>query len=123
MIECNISRPIYKKREVFLALPSSFEDSNDCKTPIRYDLLDEQQTYEWFKNLAKLTTLQLSTKELTREYQKWKSQDLFKNSSFLNSYQENYNNKHSLRRGVLSLTAEPCLLEMWSKYANKHTGF
>lgn len=111
-----------KNREVYLASPSSFEDPNDCKTPIRYDLLNEQQTYQWFKNIAKLTTPQLSIEELTREYQEWKSQDLFKNSSFLKTYQKNYNKKHALRRGVLSLTAEPCLSEMWLKYANKHTG-
>lgn len=38
---------IISHRQVFLARPTTFEDTLDCKGPIRYDLLSEAERLEW----------------------------------------------------------------------------
>lgn len=112
-----------KNREIFLASPNSFEDKKDCKIPIRYDLLTKKQTFEYALRLSKIERPSLLRRQLRNEAREWTKKRIFKNKKKYNDFLELYFNEYNVRRGVLSLTAEPCLEEMWKKYANNSEGF
>ena len=112
-----------KKREIFLASPSSFEDKKDCKNSFRYDLLSEAQVLEWHENISKREYPNRTKQQRRKDAREWAKQRLFTDINFLVDYQKKYNYEFAQRQGVLSLTAEPCLLDMWDKYAAKDKGF
>lgn len=112
-----------KNREIFLASPNSFEDEKDCKIPIRYDLLDKKQSLEFAIHLSKIAKPQFTRQQHREDCRKWVKKGLLKNKQFYENFLKKYFEQNNLRRGVLSLTAEPCLEEMWKKYANNSQGF
>ncbi|PQV51217.1 Protein of unknown function (DUF2971) [Jejuia pallidilutea] len=112
-----------KEREVFMASPNSFEDEKDCRNPIRYDLLTEKQTIQFYEHISRREYPDRSRQQHRKEARIWANKRLFKDSEKLEEYRNYYNKEHDLRQGVLSLTAEPCLLEMWNKYSNYGKGF
>lgn len=110
-------------REIFLAPTSSFEDKKDCKNPIRYDLLTDEQTVEFYIKISKKENILFSEQEHQIEAKTWANKKLFKDSSKIESYTINLEKEYDSRNGILSLTAEPCLNKMWNKYANNNKGF
>jgi hypothetical protein len=116
------SRYILEK-EVFLASPNSFEDKKDCKIPIRYDLLNEKQTIDFFIKHSKENNPNFSRQQHRKEARIWLKERRFKNETYLEEYRTNYNTEYDKRKGILCLTDEPCLEEMWQKYSNNSQGF
>lgn len=112
-----------KEREVFMASPNSFEDDKDCRNPVRYDLLTEKQTIEFYEHISRREYPNRTRKQHREEARKFAKKGLFKDKLYLENYRNFYNEQHDLRHGVLSLTAEPCLNEMWDKYSNDGKGF
>ncbi|MES2486538.1 MAG: DUF2971 domain-containing protein [Bacteroidota bacterium] len=110
------------EREVFMASPSSFEDPFDCKIPIRYDLLNNKQTLSWSDRLSKIANPGYSRQQHRKASREWAKQKLFKDKTHLDSYKTHYFTEYDKRLGILSLTAEPCLEKMWTKYANDSEG-
>ncbi|MCR5861915.1 DUF2971 domain-containing protein [Flavobacterium sp. J372] len=111
------------EREVFMAFPESFEDKLDCKLPIRYDLLNERQILQWAMRMSKLKFPSYNRSQHRLESKTWMKEKKFKDKIFLDDYHKFYSNEHNKRRGILSLTAEPCIIDMWAKYANDSQGF
>ena len=121
--ECKNHDRFIKEMEVFMASPNSFEDEMDCRNPIRYDLLTEKQTIEFYEHISKREYPERTRQQHRKEARILASKKLFKNKKKLEEYKDHYNEEHDLRQGVLSLTAEPCLNEMWNKYSNDGKGF
>lgn len=111
------------EREVFMAAPSDFEDDKDCKIPTRYDLLTKKQIFAWAMRLSEIKNPNFNRDQRRKDARDWIKKKMFKNKKFLEEHHDYYSQEHNLRRGVLSLTEEPCLEEMWNKYANKSEGF
>lgn len=112
-----------RNREVFMSPPSWFEDPLDCKIPVRYDLLDERQTIAWAVRLSKIAHPEWTRQQHRQDARKWSKQKLFKNKQHLEKYEEYYSAEYDKRLGILSVTAEPELEDMWKKYANDSKGF
>lgn len=112
-----------KEREVFMASPNSFEDEKDCRNPVRYDLLTEKQTIEFYEHISRREFPARNRKQHRAEARLWTKNKVFKDKTQLENYRKYYNDEHDLRQGVLSLTAEPCLIEMWNNYSNNGKGF
>jgi hypothetical protein len=111
------------EREVFMASPQSFEDSLDCKLRVRYDLLTEKQIMSWAMRLSQIKNPEYNRNQHRTESRAWMKEKRFKDKKIITDYHEYYDVEHNKRRGVLSLTAEPCLNDMWDKYANNSEGF
>ena len=111
------------EREIFLASPASFEDQMDCRNPIRYDKLTDAQAVEFYEYISRREFPHRSRKEHRKEGRIWSKKKLFKNKDWQENYVKEYNDGLNQHQGILSLTAEPCLTEMWHKYANKGKGF
>jgi len=110
-------------REVYMASPNQFEDEIDCKIPVRHDLMTENQAKIYYEHLSKI-----AEPNLTREQRKQQVKFHLKKKDYLSidklhKHQKFYFEQYFKRLGILSLTAENCLDEMWKKYSNKHTGF
>ncbi|KQR94240.1 hypothetical protein ASG01_15310 [Chryseobacterium sp. Leaf180] len=109
--------------EVYLSSPDQFEDKLDCKIPIRYDLMSAKQAYAFYERLQNQ-----SGKRLNRQQKRNKIRDFVKAKEYkskkINAENEKiYFEEYFKRIGILCLTAENKLEEMWVKYANNHTGF
>ncbi len=106
-----------------MSSPNQFEDEFDCKIPIRYDLMSEDQAKIFYDKISKSSEPNLSRQQrrkIVRYYLKVKE---YKSKALSKKNEKIYFNEFFNRIGVLSLTAEKCLDEMWNKYANNHTGF
>ncbi|KAB7528235.1 hypothetical protein F8C76_10210 [Flagellimonas olearia] len=112
-----------KNREVFLASPESFEDEKDCRNPIRYDLLDAKQTIELYETVSRREHPSRTRYQHRNEARKWARKGFLKDKNYQKEYEQHYNKEMDKRQGVLSLTAECCLDEMWKKYAKDGEGF
>ena len=110
-------------REIFMASPSSFEDKLDCKIPIRYDLLNNRDSLTFALKLSKIANPSFTRQQHRKSSREWLKEKLLKNQHHLDKYQAFYFKEHDQRLGILSLTAEPHLEDMWKKYANNSTGF
>lgn len=110
------------EREVFMASPDLFEDKLDCKLPVRYDLMTVEQAKLVYTRISKLD------ENLSRQQKRKRVRELLIKKDYLNpdfneNYQKIYFKGYFERLGVLSLTAENCLVSMWKKYADNHSGF
>ena len=112
-----------KERQIFLASPSTFEDTRDNRNPIRYDLLTEDEARKFFEKLLKKKNPKINLKKCTEEANKLVESGRLKDPSFMQEFNEKFFTEFFQRYGVLSLTAKPCLSDMWDKYANKGKGF
>ena len=110
-------------QEVFFAAPSSFKDPLDCKFPIRWDLLTDQQIFNKY-----LTNSMEDHPERTEQEHIDFAKYWFANSPIRDERQRTLLTTQVMKEwderiGILSLTAEPHLEEMWVKYAENHQGF
>lgn len=115
---------IIKKKEVFLASPKTFIDPLDCRNPVRYDLLNSKQLVEYFQCMSSLKNPHFRRQQRREEVRRLiKTNKGFNSEPKLSEYTEYFNQEYFKREGVLSLTAEPCLDEMWKLYAEDGKGF
>jgi hypothetical protein len=111
------------EREVYMASPNQFEDKLDCKIPISYEMMNENQAEKFYDRLSRLAQPNLSRQQRRREIRNRIKAKEYKNEVKNQQYQKFYFDQYFQRIGILSLTAEPCLDEMWKKYANDQKGF
>lgn len=109
--------------EVYFAPPSSFEDPNDCKIPVRWDLLTEKEIYEKYFLDATENHPEWSRQQKRKFARDWTKSSPIKNKLNLKKHTEDQVLQFDQRFGVLSLTANPGSNDMWEKYSNEHKGF
>jgi len=121
--ENNNHKSIITRRQVFFAAPKSFEDPIDCKNPLRFDLLTEQDAIQKY-----LTDSKRFNSGFTEDQHYSWAIEMAKNSPIkdqknIKRMQQEMFDQFNERFGVLSLTANPSSMEMWAKYSNDHKGF
>ena len=79
-----------KNREIYMAPASTFDDKNDCKILIRYDLLNNKQTIDFAVRLSKLEHPELTRQQHRKDARDWAKQKLLKNKKFYANIQEHY---------------------------------
>lgn len=117
------NRRFILNREVYLSSPEQFEDEFDCRIPIRYDLMTEEQAYMFYERLHNLSGIILNRAEKRKKIKGYVKAKEYK-SKKINAVNEKISFEEFFKRiGILCLTAENKLEAMWEKYANKHSGF
>ena len=114
---------IFTHNELYLASPAFFKDEFDCKVPIRYDLLTDEEIYEKYLNSSKEEN-PLFTRQQHRKFARdWQKQGLMRDKKRIIELEKYFFEKFNNLFGVLSLTAIPDNYEMWNEYADKGKGF
>jgi|GEM_PF-1885205 len=109
--------------EIFFAAPSSFEDRYDCKIPIRYELLTNQEIFEKYLYDSHKRNLSFNRRQHREWAKEWTRKSPIKNKARLLKYRDDEFIEFDKRIGVLSLTANNSSLPMWNKYSENQTGF
>ncbi|WP_185287877.1 DUF2971 domain-containing protein [Chryseobacterium lactis] len=111
-----------KNREVFFAAPSMFEDVKDCKISTRYDLMTDEEAFSFAMKLSNGVNPHFTLLQHMEDSAKWVHSKIYKKPEFYDSYIKFVNEAYDKRRGILSLTANPCLQRLWEKYADHGKG-
>jgi hypothetical protein len=115
-------KTIITSRSVYHARPSRFEDQKDCKSLRRDDLLTPLDIYNKYYNYAKLNS-QLDELDCRKYATEWFWKSRLNDKNYIKEHQVKYFKDFDKRFGVLSLTANPCNIKMWKKYADQNKGF
>jgi hypothetical protein len=108
-------------RVIYFAGPNQFNDPFDCS--LRYDLSGTEA--EWRDYFARsLTELrpELAPEEAANMVDAQMREGAFRNTRFLKSISDDALRHQNERLGILSLTADPTNILMWSHYADAHRG-
>lgn len=114
---------ILTDNEIFFSPPTSFEDKVDCKIPIRYDLLSNQEIFEKYLSDSKERNNGYTRQQHRNWARDWTKKSPLKNKARLEKYTEQEFQDYDKRIGILSLTGNNSSLEMWNKYSDNRTGF
>ncbi|TDS07593.1 DUF2971 domain-containing protein [Sphingobacterium paludis] len=110
------------EKEVFLASPNTFEDQLDCHNPTRFDLLKDNQIYEYYFLDSKRINSKF-TRQQHREFARSHTKRApFKNKFRLAEWQNHFDEQYFKRTGILSLTENWNNDKMWEKYADNGNG-
>jgi len=111
------------KREFYFAAPSSFEDKFDCKNPLRYDLLSDDELIKQYVTVISEEFPKWNEDTVLGEAKERLANSPMKNKDLYDKTKSDIQKGYDQRLGVLSLTADPKNSKMWQKYAADHTGF
>jgi len=115
-------KKVITNRQVFLAPPSSFEDSFDCKNNVRYDLLSKEEKLEWIiYQLKDEFPGQESNFYVVRAKELYNDAPISDNNKIQELQHEQFL-VYDQRIGILSLTANSMNAEMWKKYSDDFKG-
>lgn len=121
------SNPLHKEilvsRKIFMAQPTSFEDSKDCKSQKRYDLLTDKQIYSHFYQESKELRPYLNRQQHRSFARFWEKNTPIRNHDWVKSEQKKDFCRFDSRFGVLSLTSNCANQKMWDKYSDNNRGF
>jgi len=115
-------KTILTKREVFFAPPESFEDNEDCRVPIRYDLLTDEEIFNRYLERVSNEHPKWTNLRKRAEARFWFNKGLLRDEKHLKEVDEFSWEDLNKRFGVLSLTANNSSEEMWMKYAANKRG-
>ena len=116
-------RTILSERVVYFAAPETFEDEFDCRVPVRYDLLTEDEIFEQYYKLLEKDNPLWSQRHLRDETVRWCNLALLRDKNRLYNIEKIEWKELNERFGVLSLTPVNDNLSMWRKYSNNFNGF
>ncbi|WP_210519882.1 hypothetical protein [Hymenobacter terricola] len=116
-------RTILTDREVFLAPPSTFEDQLDCRNPIRYDILTDEQIIELYLHQSRAVNSEFTDAQHLEFAVRWAGLGLLRDSKYLEKYKRKDYAELNEQLGVLCLTANPENLELWHKYSRNSREF
>ena len=116
-------KTIFTRRHVFFAKPKSFKDPLDCKNPLRYELLTERDIFQKYLTDSKNCNLDFTEDQHNSWAMEMAKNSPIKNRRKVKRIQKEMLDQFNERFGVLSLTANPKSMEMWTKYSNNHRGF
>lgn len=120
------SDPFHKRilteREIYFSNPKSFEDKEDCKIPVRFDLLTDHEIFQkYYSEAYKFHPLRPVTWHF--EFATWWTKNSpVKDPNRLKELQTHGFEEFNKRIGILSLTANHSSLTMWDKYSENRKG-
>jgi hypothetical protein len=111
------------ERELFYAKSSSFKDPDDCKSMVRYDLLNREEKLHFA-----ITKVKERYPGRNRDFYLREAKDGLKNSPLGNPIQvEQLKLRHyqdfDKQSGIISFAANLDNEHLWNEYADKHKGF
>lgn len=118
-----LHRTIITEQTVFFSSPNSFEDELDCRVPIRFDLLTDDEIYDFCYQLLKEFNPTWDSIYLRDQALRFSNVGLFRDKKMSEDFEKNYWNELNERLGILCLTADPGNISMWRKYAKNLNGF
>ena len=121
--ENNLHRTILSEQIVYFAAPKSFEDKLDCKIPIRYDLLSDDEIFDSYLEILKEKHPEWDPAYIRQQAIIWSNKGFLRDKKLNEEWASNYFEELNERYGVLSLTAEPANIKMWKKYSKNFNGF
>jgi len=80
--------------------------------------MTNEKAFRFAMKLSKIANLQLTVLEHIHDASNWVQKKTYKKPKFYNDYINFANEEYDKRRGVLSLTENPCLDRMWKDYAD-----
>ena len=118
-----LHQTILKDRILYLSPPSGFKDKDDCRIPVRFDLLSDKEIYKRCLEYSKKINPANSKQQHGRFAKK-----CFKNSPLRNPKEKalienEFWEKFNREFGVLSMTPNPASYKMWEEYTKGHKGF
>lgn len=116
-------KTILTERMIFMAPPTSFEDTKDCKLLKRFDLMTLGDIYQGYLNRSRGDNPQWTRQQHRAHARGWTKKSPLRDKAGTIAKQEQHFLEFDKRFGVLSLTADPSNLAMWNKYAGNGTGF
>ncbi|MDD2345248.1 MAG: DUF2971 domain-containing protein [Bacteroidales bacterium] len=109
--------------ELYMAEPNSFKDDFDCKIPIRYDLLTDEEKFDFIMSLVKKNFPLLNTNEQEKLANQKIEEDLLSDKNRIKVFNDNFFKDLNNSIGVLCLTYSPNNLNMWNNYTQNGNGF
>ncbi|MBC7384265.1 MAG: DUF2971 domain-containing protein [Bacteroidia bacterium] len=106
-----------------MSRPTSFEDPLDCKLQKRHDLLTDTEIYNNYLQMSKQDNPSWTRQQHRKYARDWFKKGLLRNQEHIKQIQSEYFSEFDSRFGVLSLTANPKLYDMWDKYSDNHQGY
>jgi hypothetical protein len=110
------------KNQLYLAEPSSFVDQFDCKIPIRYDLLSDEEILKWGEPIVRRMHARWNDKAIKNEVIRLADRLPFKDENKMKLFREGEWKSYNGIAGVLSLCTNPLNKEMWEMYGDKNMG-
>lgn len=111
------------EREVFMASARSFEDQLDCRNPTRFDLLSNQQIYDYYLWSSQKENPNFSRQQHRKFARYWSKHSPVKDKKVLQKWMEYSIEEYYDHDGILSLTENCNNNAMWDKYADNGKGF
>lgn len=118
-----LHQSIIKQRKVYMAAPSSFEDPLDCKFPIRWDLLTNEDIYNQYFGDSINKNPEWSRQQHRKFARDWSEKSAVRQPKIVADHQKKTFRDYDEHAGILSLTANPSLMKMWEDYSCHHEGF
>lgn len=110
------------EREVFMASARSFKDKLDCYNSTRFDLLSDEQIYQYYRHWSEKENpnwKRYNHKDFAR---KWLKKTPIKDKKNVEDWMKNTREEYYEHDGILSLTANCENERMWEEYANSGKG-
>lgn len=124
---CDWNNPHYKRilthKELYLTPPSEFEDEFDCKVPIRYDLLTDDDIYQKYLKSSIKDDPNFTEQQHHEFALEWQNKGLLRDQERLKELEKVFFQEFNNLFGILCLTANCRNVQMWDKYAIGHSGF
>jgi hypothetical protein len=114
---------IITHQEIYMASPGDFDDPNDCKIPVRYDLLSKKDLFDIYLYYSKQDHKNWDRTKHRSFAREWVKKTLLRDPSYIEQMRKEYFEDFFSHFGVLSLTANPHNDQMWKSYSDDHQGF
>lgn len=108
--------------QLYLAEPSSFVDELDCKIPVRYDLLSDEEILQWGEPIVRIMHPKWNDKAIKSEVIRLSKNLPFKDEQKMNDFKEYEWKLYNSKAGVLSLCTNPLNMDMWEMYGDNNKG-
>lgn len=119
----NYHKTVLTQKELYYSPPDSFEDPKDCKSIVRFDLLNLRERIKWIEYKLKQQKPGKNRQFYRQESRKLYGSAPISDNDRIKEIQEITFREYNQRMGVLSLTGNNNIEKMWVKYANEKQGF
>ncbi|MGE0568700.1 MAG: DUF2971 domain-containing protein [Bacteroidia bacterium] len=116
-------KSILTEQEIFLSSPRRFNDPYDCRIPVRYDLMTDEEMIERNADMFAVVNPNMPNSEIQILAKKAFDDETLWCKSKLAKQGEDYFEKLHGTVGVVSLSSIRNNTLMWSHYADSHRGF
>lgn len=117
------NRTIITERKVYFAPPDTFDDKDDCKIPVRWDLLTDKEIFQIYYNDSRENNPSFTREQHQQFAREWTEKSPLKNKEYLKQRMQIDHKDFNKCFGVLSLTSKSTNFDLWINYSDNHQGF